>query len=172
MTLLRAVEWVQEEFNHLWTHPKAQPLANAVIEDVKRLSEREVVTITKWKELENPASPVIETPVYQKEYGLWAHQKYFVKRAFDEHKSGRGARLILADQVGLGKNLTIGTYLQCYGFHGKKPILVIAPKTLIWQWQEENMKLLNFPSAVWDGRAWVDENRIKHVNRDSEKAYS
>ena len=54
--------------------------------------------------------------------------------------------------------------------HGKKPILVIAPKTLIWQWQEENMKLLNFPSAVWDGKAWIDENGIKYVNNDPGKA--
>ncbi len=164
------VEWVQEEFDELWNHPKAQPLANAVIEDVKRLSEREVVSITKWKELEDPASPVIETPVYQKEYGLWAHQKYFVKKAFDEHRSGRGARFVLADQVGLGKTLELALSAMLMALHGDKPILVIAPKTLIWQWQEENMKLLNFPAAVWDGKCWVDENEIKHVNSDPEKA--
>ena len=165
-----AVQWVQEEFDYLWNHPKAQPLANAVIEDVKRLSEREVVTITKWKELENAASPVIETPVYQKEFGLWAHQKYFVKRAFDEHLSGRGARFVLADQVGLGKTLQLALSAMLMALHGNKPVLVIAPKTLIWQWQDENMKLLNFPSAVWDGRAWVDENEVRYVNPDPEKA--
>lgn len=165
-----AIQWVQEEFDQLWNNPKAQPLANAVIEDVKRLSEREVVTITKWKELENPASPVIETPVYQKQFGLWAHQKYFVKRAFDEHISGRGARFVLADQVGLGKTLQLALSALLMTLHGDKPVLVIAPKTLIWQWQEENMKLLNFPSAVWDGKAWVDENEVRYQNSDPEKA--
>lgn len=165
-----AVQWVQEEFDQLWNNPKAQPLANAVIEDVKRLSQREVVTITKWKELENVASPIIETPVYQKEFGLWAHQKYFVKRAFDEHRLDRGARFVLADQVGLGKTLQLAFSAMLMALHGDKPVLVIAPKTLIWQWQDENMKLLNFPSAVWDGKAWVDENEVRHVNADPEKA--
>ena len=171
-TSAEGIHWVQEEFESLWNHPKAQPLANAVIEDIKRLSQREVITVTKWKEEENPASPVVESPVYQKQYGLWAHQKYFVKLAFDEHKSGRGARFVLADQVGLGKTLQLALSSMLMALHGDKPILVIAPKTLIWQWQEENMKLLSFPSAVWDGKAWVDENGIKHVNNDPIKALS
>ncbi len=165
-----SIQWVQEEFDYLWNHPKAQPLANAVIEDIKRISEREVITITQWKEEENPASPVIETPVYQKQFGLWTHQKYFVKLAFDEHRSGRGARFVLADQVGLGKTLQLALSAMLMALHGDKPILIIAPKTLIWQWQEENMKLLNFPSAVWDGKAWVDENGIRYVNNDPLKA--
>ncbi len=165
-----AVQWVQEEFDQLWNHHKAQPLSNAVIEDVKRLRDREVVNITQWQELENVASPVIETPVYQKQFGLWVHQKYFVKRTFDEHRSGRGARFVLADQVGLGKTLQLALSAMLMTLHGKRPVLVIAPKTLIWQWQDENMKLLNFPSAVWDGKAWVDENEVRYVNSDPEKA--
>lgn len=165
-----AVQWVQEEFDQLWNHPKAQPLAQAVIEDVKRLSDREVVTIAQWKKQNNVAGPVIETPVYQKQFGLWAHQKYFVKRAFDEHRSGRGARFVLADQVGLGKTLQLALSAMLMALDGEKPVLVIAPKTLVWQWQDENMKLLNFPSAVWDGKAWVDENEVRYANADPEKA--
>ena len=165
-----SVQWVQEEFDYLWNHPKAQPLANAVIEDIKRISGREVITITQWKEDENPASPVVEAPVYQKQFGLWAHQKYFAKLAFDEHRSGRGARFVLADQVGLGKTLQLALSAMLMALHGDKPVLIIAPKTLLWQWQDENMKLLNFPSAVWDGKAWVDENGIRHVNDDPLKA--
>jgi superfamily II DNA or RNA helicase len=165
----KAVSWVEEEFEALWNHPKAQPLANAVIDDVKRLSERELVTITEWKESDNVAGPIVETPVYRKQFGLWAHQKYFVKLAYDEHISGRGARFVLADQVGLGKTIQLALSAMLMALKGDRPVLVIAPKTLIWQWQEENMKLLNFPSAVWDGKAWVDENGVRHVNSDSQK---
>jgi hypothetical protein len=40
--------------------------------------------------------------------------------------------------------------------------LVVCPKTLLWQWQAEMRDLLAMPSAVWDGRCWVDEQGYKH----------
>ena len=39
-------------------------------------------------------------------------------------------------------------------------MLILAPKTLLWQWQDELMELLDLPSAVWNGRQWVDENEV------------
>jgi hypothetical protein len=42
-TSAEAVAWVQEEFDALWTHHAAVPLAEFVIEDVERLSRREVI---------------------------------------------------------------------------------------------------------------------------------
>jgi hypothetical protein len=42
------------------------------------------------------------------------------------------------------------------------PILVLAPKPLLEQWQGELMELLQLPSAWWNGRAWVDENDIEY----------
>jgi hypothetical protein len=33
---------------------------------------------------------------------------------------------------------------------------------LIWQWQDEMKNLLDMPSAVWNGRQWVDENGIDY----------
>jgi superfamily II DNA or RNA helicase len=44
-------------------------------------------------------------------------------------------------------------------------VLVLAPKPLIWQWQDELLKLLDLPSAVWDGQQWVDENGLEHPAR-------
>ena len=41
-------------------------------------------------------------------------------------------------------------------------MLVIAPKTLLWQWQDEINHLLDMPSAVWNGKEWVDENGIRY----------
>jgi hypothetical protein len=37
------------------------------------------------------------------------------------------------------------------------PILVLAPKPLLQQWQDELMELLLLPSARWNGRTWVDD---------------
>jgi hypothetical protein len=42
------------------------------------------------------------------------------------------------------------------------PLLVLAPKALVWQWQDEMRNLLDMPAAVWGGQKWVDENGIEH----------
>src|SRR5690606_33981493 len=78
-----AVEWVQEEFDALWDDPTAVRLSDFIIEDIKRISEREVISsVDEWKEDAEPASTAIESPVYRQELGLWEHQKYFVDLAF------------------------------------------------------------------------------------------
>jgi len=162
-----AIEWVQNEFNALWIHPLARPLTNFIIEDIKRIAGRKVIyDITQWRETENPAATVIESPVYRKEFGLWEHQKYFVDLAYRAHKNGLGARYVLADMVGLGKTIQLALSAMLMALEGDKPILIIAPKTLLWQWQEELLNLLDMPSAVWDGRCWIDENKIEYPTRE------
>ena len=42
------------------------------------------------------------------------------------------------------------------------PILVLAPKPLLQQWQDELMERLLLPSARWNGRSWVDENDLEY----------
>ncbi len=157
-----AVAWVQEEFDALWESPFAVALADCVVEDVGRLSKRTVVGVSDWKQNPEPASAVIETPVYRKEYGLWEHQKYFVKTAFEAHRKAHGARFVLADQVGLGKTVQLALSAMLMALYGDKPILALLPKPLIWQWQTELNDLLDMPSAVWTGKAWIDEHGIEH----------
>jgi superfamily II DNA or RNA helicase len=165
-----SIAWVQEEFDALWSHPLHVPLADAVVEDFERLSRRRVFhSLEEWKQETpasqppDPASAIIETPVYRKEVGLWQHQKYFVKLVFDAHHGPlRKALFVLADQVGLGKTVQLAMAAQLIALTGDKPILVICPKTLIWQWQTEMLDLLDMPSAVWDGRRWVDEREIEY----------
>ncbi|MCI0728578.1 MAG: phospholipase D-like domain-containing protein [Chloroflexi bacterium] len=161
-TSAEAIAWVQEEFDALWGSPQAVPLAEAVIQDIRRLAERRVIhVLDDWlsgPEAPEPSAAIIETPVYRQEVGLWEHQKYFVKMVFDAHRGPTGqARFILADQVGLGKTLQLAMAAKLIALSGAQPILVICPKTLLWQWQGEMRDLLDMPSAVWDGRRWVDE---------------
>lgn len=71
-----AVQWVQEEFDALWNSPFAVPLAEFVVEDIGRLARRTVISsVAQWRQEAEPEAPVIEAPVYLKEYGLWEHQK-------------------------------------------------------------------------------------------------
>ena len=100
--------------------------------------------------------------------GLWEHQKYFVKLAFDAHRGPHGARFVLADQVGLGKTLQLAMAAQLMALVGDRPVLALAPKSLVWQWQGELDTLLGLPSAVWDGQQWVDERGVEHPGAGAE----
>ena len=162
-----AIEWVENEFDYFWQHPCAIPMSDFVVEDIGRISEREVIDdISRWKEMPEPAQAVVESPVYRQELGLWEHQKYFVELAFKNHRKSYGARFVLADQVGLGKTIQLALSAQLMALWGSKPVLIIVPKTLIWQWQDEMRTLLDMPSAAYNGREWVDENGIKYPPSD------
>ncbi|AGY75870.1 phospholipase D-like domain-containing anti-phage protein [Clostridium autoethanogenum] len=163
-----SVKWVQEEFNALWNSPFSVPISEFVIDDIDRISKRtKISSVDKWKEKSNPASVVVESPVYRKEFGLWEHQKYFVNLVFNDHKKSYGARYILADMVGLGKTIQLALSAQLMALYGDKPILIIVPKTLMWQWQEEMNNLLDMPSAIWSGREWIDESGLKYPSEGS-----
>jgi hypothetical protein len=165
-----AVTWVEEEFKALWGHHAGIPLAEFIIEDIDRLSRRTVISsVADWRQVPSKeaeptaASVFVEAPVYRRQAGLWEHQKYFVKLAFDAHLyTPGGARFVLADQVGLGKTVQLAMAAELMALVGDKPILVLAPKTLVWQWQDELVELLDMPSAVWTGKNWIDENEVEY----------
>lgn len=154
-----AVDWVQKEFDFFWNNPAAVRLCDFVIQDIKRIANRKIIPLKTWQADSKEPVPaaVVEDPIFRKEFGLWEHQKYFIERAFREHQQTGGARLILADMVGLGKTVQLAMAAKLMALQGKLPILVVVPKTLTFQWQDELMSLLEMPSAVWMGRGWIDE---------------
>jgi hypothetical protein len=163
------IAWVQEEFDALWNDARAVDLACCpfIAQDVQRIISRRVVEPEDLKATTDPtaaaAAAAVESPVYRREQGLWPHQKYFARLALERHRLG-GARLVLADQVGLGKTiqLAMAALLMALDDPTGGPILVLAPKPLLQQWQDELMELLLLPSARWNGRAWVDENDLEY----------
>ena len=177
-----AADWVQEEFDALWRHPLAFNLEDGVIADIERLSKRVVLSMPAWAAApeQAPAAASAELPV-SLESGLWPHQKAFVRRAFAAHQN-LGARYILADQVGLGKTLQLALAAKLMALQdgGATPpeapggagtlnarrgggrVLILAPKTLLEQWQAELWTLLRFPTAVWTGDGWRDEQGIEY----------
>ena len=158
------IQWISDEFDQLWNNASASfHLPLSVIEEIGRLAKRVVVhTIPEWHALlDNPASVAVELPVYRKSNGLWPHQKYFVDLAFKHHRKD-GARFVLADQVGLGKTLQLGLVAKLIALSGTRPILILAPKPLLEQWQNELWTMLAFPTARWDGRRWIDEQGVEY----------
>jgi hypothetical protein len=57
---------------------------------------------------------------------------------------------------------------QLMALSGEKPVLILAPKPLIGQWQSELHDLLDLPAAVWNGKNWVDENRLEYPSTGPE----
>ncbi len=160
-----AIKWVQDEFDFFWNSRYAVNLCDFVIEDIDRISKRVVIGLEDWRENSNEVIPsvAVEEPVYRREFGLWEHQKYFIELAFREHKKDGGARFLLADQVGLGKTVQLAMSAKLMALYGDKPVLIIVPKTLVWQWQDEMKTLLDMPSAVWTGHGWQDDNGYVYV---------
>lgn len=164
-----SIAWVQEEFDALWNDARAVDLACCpfITQDVERIILRKVIEPEDMSAITDPtlaaAAAAVETPVYRQDQGLWPHQKYFARLALERHRLG-GARLVLADQVGLGKTvqLAMAAMLMALDDPDGGPILVLAPKPLLQQWQDELMELLLLPSARWNGRAWVDENDLEY----------
>jgi hypothetical protein len=163
------IAWVQEEFDALWNDSRAIDLACCpfIAQDVKRIISRRVIEPQDLKATLDPgaaaAAAAVESPVYRQDQGLWPHQKYFARLALERHRLG-GARLVLADQVGLGKTIQLAMAAMLMALDDPEggPILVLAPKPLLQQWQDELMELLQLPSARWNGRAWMDENDLEY----------
>jgi superfamily II DNA or RNA helicase len=159
-----AIDWVQQEFDFFWNSRYAVNLSDFIISDMERIAKRTVIPLKDWREDSGDAVPAVavEEPVYRREFGLWEHQKYFVELAFREHKQKGGARFLLADMVGLGKTIQLAMSAKLMALYGDKPILIIVPKTLTYQWQDELKTLLDMPSAVWTGRGWLDESGYEY----------
>lgn len=161
-----SVAWVQEEFDALWA--KGFPLSEFIVKQIGRLSQRTVIEhVGPWREKPDPAPLLAEVPACTELFGFWDHQKYFINLAFQEHLkyrdvAGRGARFLLCDGVGLGKTLQLGAIAKLIGTLDGLPILIMAPKPLLAQWQEELMQKLAVPSARWENGGWVTERDEFH----------
>ena len=79
----------------------------------------------------------------------WPHQV----RAFERLYRGWPPRLLIADEVGLGKTIQAGLLLRQAWLAGRaKRILILAPKAVLGQWQIELREKFNLNWPVYDGR--------------------
>jgi hypothetical protein len=161
-----SVDWVQEEFDVLWA--RGFPISEFIVKQIGRLGQRTIIEhVGAWKAKPEAGPVLAEVPTCTELFGFWDHQKYFIKKAFDEHRRyhdlpGRGARYLLADGVGLGKTIQLGGLAKLIGTLDDDPILIVAPKAVVSQWQDEMMDKLAAPSAVWTGRGWLTERDEFH----------
>ncbi|AYY98694.1 helicase [Burkholderia multivorans] len=100
----------------------------------------------------------------------WPHQV----RAFQRMLDHWPPRLLIADEVGLGKTIEAGLLLRFAWLSGRaKRILVLAPKAVMTQWQIELREKFNLNWPIYDGKrlTWYPSpmlrgNAEKDVSRD------
>ena len=67
---------------------------------------------------------------------------------------------MLADQVGLGKTVQLALAAKLMALWGDGNVLVLVPKPLLQQWQDELWNLLRLPVGDLDRRGWEDEREV------------
>ncbi|MBK1620010.1 helicase [Lamprobacter modestohalophilus] len=161
------VAWIEAEFEFLWN--AARPLPEAVCHEVSRRGRRVEVRLPalEHEETLTPAA-LIESPLYREGMALQPWQQGFVSECLRHYQEHGQVRLLLADEVGLGKTLSLGTaaLTLCLlderpvatGGKRRKPIVIFAPATLCEQWQTELLDKLGIPCARWHStrKVWLD----------------
>lgn len=150
------VAWVEEEFEALWQN--SFPLPDAIVEEIGRVANRTEVTFEEVPDNDLPAAALVESPIYRGGEQLQPWQRSFVT-LFQQHREMYGkVRLLLADEVGLGKTLSLATAAMVANLMDDGPVLILCPATLVWQWQVELKDRLGIPSCVWvsNKKEWVD----------------
>ena len=85
----------------------------------------------------------------------WPHQA----RAFGRLYAQWPPKLLIADEVGLGKTIQAGMFLRQAWLAGKaRRVLVLAPKAVLAQWQIELREKFNLDWPIYDGNVlrWAD----------------
>lgn len=169
------VKWIEDEFDYIWRAAKELP--DAVIREVHRRSDRHEVSLDDVDKPEDIApAALIESPLYRQGLSLQPWQRGFLTECLRHHANHGLVRLLLADEVGLGKTLSLGTaalalcLLQDQSGRGKKPVAIFAPATLCEQWQTEMIDKLGIPCARWHTgkKLWLDhdDNDISPTGHD------
>lgn len=150
------VAWVEEEFEALWKD--AFPLPDAIIEEIKRVADRIEIRFEDAKPAELPAVALAESPIYRGGEQLQPWQRSFVTMFLQHRETYGKARLLLADEVGVGKTLSLAASAMLSALLDDGPVLILCPSTLTLQWQVELADKLGIPSAVWlsTKKVWID----------------
>lgn len=148
-----SADWVEDEFHALWK--EGVPLPETITAEISRVARRREVTVDVLQPADIPGAALAEAPIYRGGEQLQPWQRSFVT-LFLEHREIYGkARLLLADEVGVGKTLSMAAGALVSALLNDGPVLILAPSTLILQWQIEMTDRLGIPTAVWSSQKKV-----------------
>ncbi len=148
------VAWVEDEFEYLWARGK--PLPDAIIDEIGRSARRVEVKLEELAPEEILPGALVESNLYRGGEQLMPWQRAFVSLFLRHRETYGDVRLLLADEVGVGKTLSLAGAALLSSLLNDGPVLILCPSTLTTQWQIELKDKLNIPSAVWlsSKKAW------------------
>lgn len=155
-TSAEGVAWVEQEFEALWKG--AYPLPDAIVEEIKRVADRVEIHFDEVDPNDLAGAALAESPIYRGGEQLQPWQRAFVTMFLKHRETYGKARLLLADEVGVGKTLSLAGSAMISALLEDGPVLILCPSTLTFQWQVELQDKLGIPSAVWlsSKKVWVD----------------
>lgn len=103
----------------------------------------------------------IGNTLYGSKIQLTPHQ---IDAALFAFKSPFSKGVMLADEVGLGKTIEAGIIIAQYIFEKKDKILVIAPASLLRQWENELQEKFGIPCLIMDRKAFNAAKRNGYPN--------
>lgn len=130
-TSAEGVKWVEAEFEALWH--EAFPLPEAIIEEIKRVADRVEIRFAEVTAAELPAAALVESPIYRGGEQLQPWQRAFVTMFLKHRETYGKTRLLLADDVGLGKTLCLAASAMLAVLLDDGPVLILCPATLLLQ---------------------------------------
>ena len=157
-----SADWIENEFWALWQ--EGVPLPKAILSEIHRVANRREISVdaARAEPKDLPAAAIAEAPIYRGGEQLQPWQRSFVT-TFLEHRQTYGkARLLLADEVGVGKTLSMAASALISALLEDGSVLILAPSTLALQWQLEMKDKLGIPTAIWSSqqKAWLGEEGL------------
>ncbi|MFQ3664496.1 MAG: helicase-related protein [Sphingomonadaceae bacterium] len=154
-----AAQWVQAEFDHFWD--QGVDLPEAVIRHIGAVADRKDYASIEDARGDGDrlaAAALAERPLTRAGQILRPWQKRFVHYCVEDQRQFGRARFLIADDVGLGKTLSMAAAALVLALQDGGPVLILAPATLTWQWQAELWDMLGVPAAVWSSQTkqWID----------------
>ena len=119
----------------------------AIIMEIGRVANRQEVTIEMLDKANVPAAAVVEAPITGRGNNC-SLATFFCYNVLGASRSMERARLLLADEVGVGKTLS-WQLVPCERPARRWSSSVLVPSSLRIQWQIEMKDKLGIPSAVW-----------------------
>jgi hypothetical protein len=120
---------VREEFEHFWR--QGVDLPDAVVKHVAAMASRiEYRSIEEARDAKGgllPEAVLAERPIYKGGQILRPWQKRFVQMCVEDRRLHGRARLLIADDVGLGKTLSMAAAALVLSLLDDRPVLVLAP---------------------------------------------
>ena len=153
------IDQIEASFVSLWGSKHAVEVDQGrIAQEIRRTAKSPAYTVADLVECaeDDPVSAaqilVAGGGFFERGEELKPHQLQFIAHAYRQHSRG-GARLLLADEVGLGKTLEIVVFTALASIASERPSLLVVPPSLMRQIQDEASGI-RVPIAFWDRDHW------------------